>query len=96
MISTNLKTARQRRRSRRGSEGFALKAGGLGLAAKARRYHKLDSAAGIIASDAAIAASRALQFGCPLDVLSIALTYDGRCRAIGRLGVALDMLAADA
>jgi hypothetical protein len=57
------------------------------------RNHKVDSHAGIMASDAAIAASLALQFGCPVEVLRKALSRDARGNATGPLGCALDMLA---
>jgi hypothetical protein len=55
--------------------------------------HKADSAAGIMASDAAIAASLALQYGCPVEVLRKALCRDARGKASGPLGAALDILA---
>jgi len=90
---------------RRGSVTFMLEAGGLRFTATASRFddgsigeiflqnHKCDSTAGIMASDAAIAASLALQFGCPVDVLRKALSRDARGNATGPLGVALDKLA---
>jgi hypothetical protein len=55
--------------------------------------HKADSSAGIMASDSAIAASLALQYGCPPDVLCKALSRDRQGRASSPLGVALDTLA---
>jgi hypothetical protein len=55
--------------------------------------HRAQSAAGILASDAAIAASLALQFGCPVDVLRKALSRDNQGRATGPLGAALDLTA---
>jgi ribonucleoside-diphosphate reductase alpha chain len=55
--------------------------------------HKAESAAGIMASDSAIAASLALQYGCPADVLRKALSRDARGNASGPLAVALDHLA---
>jgi ribonucleoside-diphosphate reductase alpha chain len=55
--------------------------------------HRANSAAGIMASDAAIAASLALQFGCPVDVLRRALSRDSQGRATSPLGVALDLIA---
>ena len=58
------------------------------------RNHKADSSAGIMASDSAIAASLALQYGCPADVLRKALSRDARGNASGPLGAALDQLAA--
>jgi ribonucleoside-diphosphate reductase alpha chain len=45
-----------------------------------------------MASDAAIAASLALQFGCPAEVLRRALKRDGQGKASSPLGVALDRL----
>jgi hypothetical protein len=95
---------RQRLRDRRGSETFAVKCGGLDYIASVSRYddgrlaeifltnHKAGSAAGIMASDAAIAASLALQFGCPIDVLRKALSRDARGAATGPLGAALDLI----
>jgi hypothetical protein len=55
--------------------------------------HKAESSGGIMASDSAIAASLALQYGCPADVLRKALSRDARGNASGPLGVALDTLA---
>ena len=55
--------------------------------------HRAISAAGIMASDAAIAASLALQFGCPVDVLRKALSRDSQGKATSPLGVALDLIA---
>ena len=52
--------------------------------------HHASSGAGIMASDAAIAASLALQHGCPAEVLRKALARDGHGRASSPLGVALD------
>ena len=90
---------------RRASETFTLECAGLrftvtasrfsdqGLAEVFIRNHKADSTAGIMASDAAIAASLALQFGCPAEILRKALSRDGQGRASGPLGAALDMLA---
>ena len=57
------------------------------------RNHKADSAAGIMASDYAIAASLAFQFGCPAETLRKALSRDAQGRATGPLGIALDLLA---
>jgi ribonucleoside-diphosphate reductase alpha chain len=97
----------QRRRlpDRRGSETFTLQAGGLTFTATASHFaddqlgeiflqnHKADSTAGIMASDAAIAASLALQFGCPIETLRKALCRDARGNATGPLGIALDVIA---
>ena len=57
--------------------------------------HKADSGAGIMASDSAIAASLALQYGCPADVLRKALCRDAHGNASGPLGIALDALRAE-
>jgi hypothetical protein len=54
--------------------------------------HKADSTAGIMASDAAIAASLALQYGCPAETLRKALSRDSQGRASSPLGVALDAI----
>jgi ribonucleoside-diphosphate reductase alpha chain len=83
---------------------YTLEAGGLTFTATVSRFddgelgeiflknHKADSTAGVMASDAAIAASLALQFGCPLETLRRALSRDPRGNATGPLGVALDKL----
>jgi hypothetical protein len=96
---------RRRLSDRRGSLTFTLQASGLNFTATVSRFadgtlgevflqnHKAESTAGIMASDAAIAASLALQFGCPLETLRKALCRDARGNATGPLGVALDMLA---
>ena len=100
-----MNACRQRLPNRRGSVTFTLETGGLAFTCTASAFdngtlgelflqnHKADSTAGIMASDAAIAASLALQFGCPVDVLRRALSRDARGKATGPLGVALDMLA---
>jgi ribonucleoside-diphosphate reductase alpha chain len=94
--------SRQRLPNRRGSVTFDLQALGLTFTVTASRFndgslgevfiqnHKTNSAAGILASDCAIAASLALQFGCP--VLARALSRDSRNNATGPLGIALDQL----
>jgi ribonucleoside-diphosphate reductase alpha chain len=96
-------TERQRLSNRRASTTFEVKALGLGFTVSASRYpngepaeifitnHRAGSAAGIMASDAAIAASLALQFGCPVDVLRKALSRDSAGRATSPLGAGLDM-----
>jgi hypothetical protein len=96
---------RRRLSDRRGSLTFALQAGGLTFTATVSAFgdgslgeiflqnHKAHSTAGIMASDAAIAASLALQFGCPLETLRKALSRDARGNATGPLGVALDVAA---
>ena len=55
--------------------------------------HKAGSQAGIMASDAAVVASIALQYGVPIEVIRKALMRDSRGNASGPLGVVLDRLA---
>jgi hypothetical protein len=55
--------------------------------------HRVNSMAGIMASDAAVVASIALQYGVLLDVIRHALMRDVRGRASGPLGAVLDLLA---
>jgi hypothetical protein len=54
---------------------------------------KPSSQSDVNARDAAVAASLALQFGCPIDVLRKALLRDPRGVASSPLGTALDSLA---
>ena len=96
--------SRQRLPNRRGSITWDVQALGLTFTVTASRFgdgaiaetfirnHKCDSAAGIMASDCAIAASLALQFSCPAEVLARALSRDPRGNATGPLGIALDQL----
>lgn len=96
---------RKRLSNRRHSETFDIDAYGLRFIVTISNFpagelgeifiqnFKADSVAGIMASDGAIAASLALQFGCPLDVLRKALCRDARGNASGPLGIALDLLA---
>jgi hypothetical protein len=55
---------------------------------------KIDSHADVMARDAAVAASLALQGGTPLETLRRALLRDRRGVASGPLGAALDQIAA--
>jgi hypothetical protein len=103
-----MSAALQRRRlpDRRESLTFDVKSCGLRFTITASHFgdhrlaevfisnHRADSAAGIMASDAAIAASLALQFGCPVATLRRALKRDAQGRAVSPLGVALDLLQA--
>jgi hypothetical protein len=96
---------RRRLPDRRASTTFDVEAFGLRFTVTASHFdngelaetfirnHKADSGAGIMASDSAIAASLALQFGCPVEVLRRALSRDARGKASGPLGAALDWLA---
>ncbi|WP_233383061.1 TSCPD domain-containing protein [Methylobacterium sp. C25] len=54
---------------------------------------KLDSQADVLARDSAIAASLALQSGCPSDDLRAALTRTAGGGPAGALSVALDRIA---
>jgi len=54
---------------------------------------KPGSAADFFARDAAIAASLALQFGCPLEVLRRAVLRDPRGAPSTPLGAAIDVIA---
>ena len=99
-------TARERLRNRRRSETFAFELHGLQYVASFSRFfdgrvaevflqdHKPGSQSDSNARDAAVAASLALQFGCPLDVLRHALLRDVQGRASTPLGAALDLIAA--
>jgi hypothetical protein len=100
-------SARKRLRERRAATTFDFTFLGLRFTASASRFdngelgevflssNKATSAASILASDAAIMASLALQFGCPADTLRRALCRDARGNASSPLGEALDLLASD-
>src|SRR5882762_504619 len=93
---------RERLPNRRGAETFDVEALGLKFVASVGYYpdgrigelfisnHRVNSMAGIMASDAAVAAWLAIQYGVPLDVLRGALMRDARGKPSGPLGVALD------
>jgi len=99
-----MSAARRRLADRRASETFDVESCGLRFTVTASRFddrrlaevfiasHRADSTAGIMASDAAIAASLALQFGCPAEVLRRALKRDAQGRPLSPLGAALDRL----
>jgi hypothetical protein len=96
---------RERLPNRRGATTFDIEAGGLRYTTTIGYYpdgrigeifitnHKAGSQAGIMASDAAVVASVALQYGTPLDVIRKALMRDSRGNASSPLGRALDELA---
>ncbi len=100
-------TTRRRLPNRRPSITFDIEAFGLRFTVSASPFnngslaeifiqnHKADSGAGIMASDSAIAASLALQYGCPPETLRKALSRDTRGNATGPLAAALDKLAAE-
>jgi hypothetical protein len=97
-------TSRRRLPNRRDSTVFVIESQGLSFTVTASAFdngelgevfitnHRAGSGAGIMASDSAIAASLALQFGCPFSVLRKALSRDSRGKASGPLGVALDLI----
>jgi len=92
-------SVRRRLANRRASETFSLECGGLRYVATVSRFtdgslgeifvsnHRVDSQAGIMASDQAVLASLALQFGCPLDVLREAVMRDSVGRATSPIPV---------
>jgi hypothetical protein len=99
-----IETRRRRLPDRRGSETFAIEVSGLKFTVTASRYSdgalgeifvtncRAGSTAGILANDGAIAASLALQYGCPADVLLKALSRDSRGNPTSPLGAALDQI----
>jgi hypothetical protein len=101
-------TARQRLPNRRRAATFSFEVGGLSYVCTVGRFpddgrvaevfltnHKAGSTAGIMASDAAVVASIALQHGVPLDTIRRALMRDTKGRASGPLGAALDLVTLD-
>jgi ribonucleoside-diphosphate reductase alpha chain len=96
---------RRRLPDRRASVSFSFECGGLGYVATASWFddnqlgevfvgnHRVGSHADACARDAAILASKALQFGTPLDVLRRALLRDSQDRPSTPIGSALDLLA---
>jgi ribonucleoside-diphosphate reductase alpha chain len=99
-------SARTRLPNRRASTVFELELHGLRYTASFSRFadgrvaevflqnHKPSSQSDSNARDSAIAASLALQHGCPLEVLRRALLRDPAGRASTPLGQALDIIAA--
>jgi ribonucleoside-diphosphate reductase alpha chain len=96
---------RQRLPNRRASEVFEFEAGGLHYTASVSRFsdgrigelflnnHKSNSAADTKARDSAIAFSLAVQHGANAEAIRYALSRDTQGRALGPLGVALDIIA---
>jgi hypothetical protein len=96
---------RQRLANRRYSESFNLEISGLRYTATFSRYPdgriseiflsntKPSSQSDVDARDAAVAASLAFQFGCPLETLRRALLRDPQGNASTPLGCALDIIA---
>jgi hypothetical protein len=95
---------RERLPNRRASETFDFQVEGLRYCATVSHFadgrigeifignHKVGSQCDTNVRDAALAASLALQHGCPLDVLRGALLRDVRGKAATPLGVALDLV----
>ena len=98
---------RQRLENRRGYESFDLKVAGQRYTATIGRHadgtigeiflqsHKPGSQSNANARDAAVAASLALQFGCPLETLRHALLRDSHGWPSTPLGAAVDRLATE-
>src|SRR6516165_9506260 len=96
-------SGRLRLPGRRASEVFELEAGGLKYTASLSRFpegklgelflnnNKINSAADTNARDAAIACSFALQHGANAEAIRRALSRDAQGRALGPLGIALDI-----
>jgi hypothetical protein len=97
-------TTRERLPNRRAAESFRIECNGLVYTCTIGRFddgriaeifltnHKAGSHAGVMASDCAVVASIALQYGAPLDVIRRALMRDGRGNASGPLGAVLDKI----
>jgi hypothetical protein len=98
---------RRRLENRRRAETFSFEVAGLRYTATIGRFPdgrlaeiflsntKPSSQSDVNARDAAVAASLALQFGCPIDVLRKALHRDSQGRPSTPLGTALDLIAKD-
>jgi hypothetical protein len=99
-------TGRRRLPNRRPAESFDIEVAGLHYTCTVGRFpdgqigevflvnSKPSSQSDVNARDAGVAASLALQFGCPLEVLQHALLRDAQGRASSPLGAALDLIAA--
>jgi hypothetical protein len=100
-------TGRERLPNRRPSIVFEIELHGLHYTASVSHFtdgrpaeiflqnHKPGSQSDANARDSAVAASLALQFGCPLEVLRRAVLRDPRGAPSTPLGCALDRLAGD-
>jgi hypothetical protein len=100
--------ARRRLANRRHSISFDFEIAGLKYKATVSHFPdgslaevflsntKPSSQSDVNARDAAVAASLALQFGCPLEVLKRALLRDPRGKASSPLGAALDLIVEEA
>jgi hypothetical protein len=98
---------RQRLPDRRLAESFDIEVAGLRYTCTVGRFAdgrvaevflsntKPSSQSDVNARDAAVAASLAFQFGCPLETLRRALLRDAHGRPSTPLGAALDAIAAE-
>ena len=96
--------ARQRLPNRRLAETFEIEVSGLHYTATIGHFsdgcpgeiflqnHKPGSQSDANARDAAVAASLALQFGCPIETLKRALLRDSQGRPSTPLGAAVDAI----
>jgi hypothetical protein len=103
-VNKTSQSLRQRLPDRRRAETFEIEVAGLRYTATFSRFadgrvgevflnnHKSNSAADANARDAAVAASLALQFGCPLETLRRALLRDSRGNPSTPLGAAVDAI----
>ena len=97
-------TTRRRLPNRRGGETFDIEVAGLSYTCTVGRFadgqvaelflqnHKPGSQSDSNARDAAVAASLALQYGCPLEELQRKLLRDPQGRPSTPLGAALDAI----
>jgi hypothetical protein len=105
--SLNCKPERERLSNKRACETIAFERNGLryhatiGFFPDKRpgelflNHDSSDSLADVLASDAAIAVSLALQFGCPIETIRHALKRDSRGQAASPIGAALDLLTVE-
>jgi hypothetical protein len=100
-------TSRKRLPNRRQAESLDIEVGGLRYTCTVGRFddgsigelflnnHKSNSAADTNARDSAIAFSFAVQHGADAEAIRRALSRDAQGRALGPLGVALDIVAGE-
>ena len=100
-------SVRERLPNRRASEVFDFEVGGLTYTASFTRFadgeisevflnnHKSNSSADTNARDSAIVFSFAVQHGADAESIRGALSRDAQGRALGPLGVALDIIAGE-
>jgi hypothetical protein len=100
-------TARRRLENRRPNTTFELECAGLRYVCTIGRFaddsigevfltnHRVNSHAGIMASDQAVLASLAIQFGCPIETLRKAIMRDSAGRPTSPIGAALDLIGDD-